>query len=206
MDISFIVLAGGKSIRLGRDKIREVIGEKTLLQWVISSISCFDTEILLITAEKEPVPDNIRYHKIKTAMDIYPGKGSLGGIYSGVVNSKSFYNFVVAGDMPFINRSLLQYMMQVSQGFDVVVPRLGKRLEPLHAIYSKNCIKPMEDLLNQGELQIFRFFPGVKIRYVEAEEVEKYDPKHLSFFNINNEEDLNKAKNIVIKGDASAKC
>lgn len=201
MDISFIVLVGGKSTRLGRDKIKEVIGDKTLLQRVISSISGFDTEILLITAGKESVPGNITYPRIKTASDIYPGNGSLGGIYSGVVHSKSFYNLVVAGDMPFINRNLLKYMIQVSEGFDVVVPRLGKILEPLHAIYSKNCIGPMEDLLNQGELQIFQFFPQVKIRYVETAEIDKYDPRHLSFFNINNEADLSKAKSIVSKGE-----
>lgn len=201
-----MVLAGGKSVRLGRDKVKEIIGETPLLQRVISRISCFDTEVIIVTAGKEPVPDDIGYTKVRTASDIYPGKGSLGGIYSGVADSKSFYNFVVACDMPFLNRDLLQYMMEISTGFDLVVPRLGKRIEPLHAIYTKNCLSYMENLLEQGELQIFKFFHRVKVRYVEKEEIGRFDPQHLSFFNINTEEDVKRAREIIARGGAGAEC
>ena len=206
MDISFIVLAGGKSIRLGRDKVNEIIGDKSLLQWVISGISFYNTEIIIVTAKKEPVPADIGYSRIRMTGDIFPGKGSLGGIYSGVAVSESFYNFIVGCDMPFLNRSLLSYMMEISAGFDLVLPRLGTIVEPLHAIYTKNCLVHMENLLKKGELQILKFFPDVKIRYVEKEEIERFDPRLLSFFNINTEEQLNKAKEMLVKGDSGAKC
>jgi molybdopterin-guanine dinucleotide biosynthesis protein A len=206
LDISFIVLAGGKSIRLGRNKVNEIIGDKSLLQWVISRVSCFDTEIILVTARKEPVPAGLNYGRIKTTGDIYPEKGSLGGIYSGMAVSKSFYNFVVGCDMPFLNLELLRYMMDVASGYDLVLPRMGEIVEPLHAIYTKDCLVHMENLLKQGELQILKFFPQVRVRYVEDEEIDRFDPDHLSFFNINTEEDLNRAKEIIAKGDYGVKC
>ncbi len=205
MDISFIVLAGGKSVRLGRDKIIETIGDKSLLQWVISAISYFNCEIILVTARQGPVPASISNFKVRTTGDIYPEKGSLGGIYSGMTVSTSFYNFVVAGDMPFLNRDLMQYMMEISPGYDLVLPRFGKIVEPLHAIYSRNCLVQMENLLKQGELQILKFFPDVKTRYIENDEIDKFDPEHLSFFNINTEADLRKARLIWERGDNGVK-
>ena len=197
MAISCIVLAGGKGIRLGRNKVTVNIGNRSLLQRVISNLSFLDVDIIVVTAKKEPLPQNIDYPRLKVISDIYPGKGSLGGIYSGLKASDSFYNFVVACDMPFLKRELIQYMIEVSADNDVVVPRLGDIIEPLHAIYSKNCIPSIEDLFNQGELQIFQFFPFVKMRYVEEEEIDKFDPEHLSFFNINTEKDLMQAKEIL---------
>lgn len=205
MEISFIVLAGGRSLRLGRDKIKEILGEKSLLRWVISSISHFNYEIVIVTAKQEPVPASISGFKVRMTGDIYPEKGSLGGIYSGIAVSKSFYNFVIAGDMPFLNRGLMQYMMDITNGFDLVLPRFGEIVEPLHAIYSRSCMAYMEDLLKQDELQILKFFPSVNTRYIENDEVDKFDPEHLSFFNINTENDLKKARLILEKGDNGAK-
>ena len=206
MDISFIVLAGGKSIRLGRNKVNEIIGDKSLLQWVISGISCFNTEIIIVTAKKGPVPANINNPEVRTTGDIYPESGSLGGIYSGMVVSKSCYNFVVGCDMPFLNRDFLHYMMEIAYGFDLVLPRLGNIVEPLHAIYHKNCLVHMENLLKQGELQILKFFHQVKVRYVEEDEIDRFDPSHLTFFNVNTEDDLRKAKEILARGDSGVKC
>jgi molybdopterin-guanine dinucleotide biosynthesis protein A len=201
--MSCIVLAGGKSLRLGRDKVRVNLGNNNLLQRVISKLSFLDTDIIIVTAKKEPVPDFVDYPKVKTVGDIYPGKGSLGGIYTGLAASDSFHNLVVACDMPFLNRALLCYMLQVAADFDLVVPRLGKRIEPLHAVYSQNCLAPIENLLKQGELQIFKFFPEVKVKYLEAGEIERFDPEHLSFFNINTEADLKKAVELTKREDTN---
>ncbi|MFC2032541.1 molybdenum cofactor guanylyltransferase, partial [Chloroflexota bacterium] len=129
--------------------------------------------------------------------DIYPGKGSLGGVYTGLTASDSFYNLVIACDMPFLNQSLLKYMMQLSVDFDVVVPRLGNMVEPLHAVYSKACLMPIESMLKQGKLSVFKLFTQVKVRYVEAEEIDRFDPEHLSFFNINTKADLERAKKLA---------
>ena len=201
MDISCIVLAGGKGLRLGRDKVKVTVRNRSLLEWVISRLACFDADIVVVTAREEPLPQSIQYPKLRVVSDVYPGKGSLGGIYTGLAASGSFHNLVVACDMPFLNRDLLRYLIQVSADYDVVIPRLGNWVEPLHAVYSKGCLAPIENLFKQGELQIFKFFPQVKVRYVEAEEIDRFDPEHLSFFNVNTEANLKKARELLRGGD-----
>jgi len=197
LDISCVVLAGGKGLRLKRDKVLENIGSINLLQRVVSYLSFYNCEIIVVTASKQSIPLSVDYPKLRVKADIYPGKGPLGGIYTGLMASNHFYNLVVASDMPFLNRELLSYMMKLSAGFDLVVPRMGSFVEPLHAVYSKNCIVPIENMLKQGALQIHLLFPLVKVRYIETEEIDKFDPEHLSFFNINTEADLKRARELL---------
>ena len=184
-----IVLAGGKGRRL-RDKLSKTIGGRTLLQRVIGSLSLLSEEVLVVIAQEQPKPAAA----IEVVVDLYPGGGALGGIYSGLVRARSLYNLVVAGDMPFLNPFLLRYLIQLSPGFDVVIPRFEGRLEPLHAIYSKNCLVPIQQRIEQGELKIGGFLEQVRVRYVEEAEIDKVDPKHLSFFNINTLADLRRAR------------
>ena len=127
-------------------------------------------------------------------VDLYPGKGSLIGIFTGLVHSANFLNLVVACDMPFLNLDLLRYMVDISPGFDVVIPRIGDQMEPLHAVYSRNCLGPMEKQIKQGNLKITGFFDSLKVKYVGKEELDRFDPERLSFFNINTEADLKKAR------------
>ena len=197
MEISSIVLAGGKSLRLGHDKVFETVGNQNLLDLVIDRVTPLSGETILVTASNNALIESDTYFGLKMVTDIYPGKGPLGGVYTGLITSSSFCNLVVASDMPFLNPALLRYMMEISTGFDVVVPRIGDLMEPLHAIYTKNCLEPMEHLLKQDKLSIHRLFPMVKTRYVEADEIETFDPEHLSFFNINTRSDLLKAKEIA---------
>ncbi|GAI24430.1 unnamed protein product, partial [marine sediment metagenome] len=144
MDISCIVLAGGKGLRLGQDKALEIIGNRSLLEWVISYLNFFNSDIIIVAASKQSYPQLDGYPKLRVVTDIYVNKGPLGGIYTGLKASNSFYNLVVACDMPFLNQALLHYMLQISAGFDLVVPRLGDMVEPLHAVYSKGCLTPIE--------------------------------------------------------------
>jgi len=190
---------------LGRDKVLEVIGDSNLLQRVLSQLSSLNKDIIIVTASDKTFSQLLSYSGVRIVTDAYPGKGALGGIYTGLAVSNTFYNLVVASDMPFLNQALLRYMIQISSGFDLVVPRLGKLTEPLHAVYSKSCLAPIEQLLNQGELRVSALFDLVKVRYVEAEEIDIYDPKHLSFFNINTEADLARAQQLV-KELSSDKC
>jgi molybdopterin-guanine dinucleotide biosynthesis protein A len=197
LDTSCIILAGGKSLRLGYDKVLEKVGNRSLLEQVISRIDSLSRKIIIVTAEERTFPKLASHSKLKIVPDIFPGKGSLGGIYTGLVTSDSFYNLVIAVDMPFLNQPLLRYMIEVSDGFDFVLPRVNNLFEPLHAVYSKNCIAPIEFILKQGRKVIIELFNFVKVRYVEADEVERFDPQHLSFFNINTEEDLELARKIA---------
>ena len=197
MDIGCIVLAGGKGLRLGQDKASETIDNRSLLERVISRLNFFNSDILVVAAPKQSFPRLSGYPELRVVTDVYPNKGPLGGVYTGLKASNSFYNLVVACDMPFLNQSLLRYMMRISAGFDLVVPRLGDLIEPLHAVYSKGCLVPAESLLEQGDLRVRQLFNLVKVKYVEAEEIDRFDPEHLSFFNINNEADLERAKRLV---------
>ena len=192
MAVSSIILAGGKSSRLGREKHAEVIAGKSLIERVISRLQPLSTEILLVISQSQS-EISFSLPEVKTLVDIYPRKGSLGGIYTGLVNSTHTNNIVVACDMPFLNPDLLGYMIDLSPDFDIVIPRIGTELEPLHAVYSKNCIAPMKDLIERGHFKIDRFFDSVKVRYIEEKELNRLDPEHMSFFNINTQEDLEKA-------------
>jgi len=206
LDISCIVLAGGKGLRLGYDKALETVGNKSLIQRVVFSLSFLNSDIIIVTATKQFPPQLIGYPKLKIITDTYSGKGPLGGIYTGLAASDSAYNLVVACDMPFLNWNLLDYMIKISTGFDLVVPRLGNMVEPLHAVYSKDCLVPIEGLLKQGNLKIHELFTLVRVRYVEAAEINRFDPKHLSFFNVNTEADLKTARELVTGDISNDKC
>lgn len=194
--ITSIVLAGGKGKRLGRAKLSEKIGGCTLCERAIDRLVPVSDEILVVVAQGQPIPDLPASAKV--LIDLYPDKGALGGIYTGLVASSSFHNLVVACDMPFLNPALLRYLIQISPGFDAVIPRdeYG-RLEPLHVVYSKNCIDPIHRQLQQDNLKINGFLDKVRVRYVGNEEVDRFDQQHLSFFNINTQADLEKARDML---------
>jgi molybdopterin-guanine dinucleotide biosynthesis protein A len=197
LDISCIVLAGGKSTRLGHDKILEQFGDTSLLELVISRIDPLGKEIIIVTAKERTFTQLASRPKIKIVSDIFPGQGSLGGIYTGLVNSNSFYNLVVAADMPFLNVNLLRSMIEMADGYDFVLPRVNGLFEPLHAVYSRDCIPPIERILNQGKKVIIELFNYVRVRYVETDEIDRFDPQHLSFFNINTPQELERARKLA---------
>jgi len=191
--ISCIVLAGGQSHRLGTDKAFLQIGGQVLIEGILEKMVRVGDEVIIVTNS----PQEYGYLEARLVGDVYPGKGSLGGIYSGLRAAHSDYSLVVACDMPFLNLKLLRYMILLSPGHDVVIPRVGGMTEPLHAIYSKKCLQPIERLLSAGGFKIIDFFHEVRVRYVEEQEIKLFDPQCLSFFNINTPEDLEKAGNLM---------
>lgn len=197
MEVSSIVLAGGKSSRFGHNKVFKTIGDRLLLELVVNTVAPLSQEVILVGASQNVLAQSEEHPEVRTVGDVLQGKGPLGGIYSGLLVSNSFHNLVVASDMPFLNPALLLYMINISADFDVSVVRVGDLEEPLHAIYTKSCIKPIENLLRKSDLSIHRLFPLVRTRYVEADEVERFDPDHLSIFNINTHGDLQKAEEIA---------
>ena len=197
MEISCIILAGGKSIRFGHDKILEKINDTSLLDRVISQIELVSKDIIIVTANERAFTHLANRANIKITHDIIPGMGSLGGIYTGLVESKTHQNLVVAADMPFLNTNLLKYMIKASDGFDFTLPHVNDWYEPLHAVYSKNCIEPAEKIFSLGQKVIVELFKYVKVRFIEAEEINRFDPQHLSFFNINTQQDKERALKII---------
>lgn len=191
-----IILAGGKSSRLGRNKSLQTVRGKTLIQWVIDRLATLSPEIIISSAHGEEIPCSSDV-RLRTVADIHPGKGPLAGIYSGLMASSNSRAIVVSCDTPFVSVGLLEYMTQTCPGFDIVVPRMKEKVEPLCAVYSKNCVDPIRELLKQNELKIIELYPMVRVRYIEEAEIDRFDPEHLSFFNINSQVDLDKARRLA---------
>jgi molybdopterin-guanine dinucleotide biosynthesis protein A len=141
---------------------------------------------------------------IRVVGDVHVGAGALGGIHSGLSASQTPYCLVVACDMPFLSASLLRYMIgkidPCDHGApDIVIPRVNGYTEPLHALYSRRCLKPIEEFIEQGGGRIIDFFSRVRVRYVGAEEVDRFDPQHRSFFNVNTPDDWLRAQNWALE-------
>jgi molybdopterin-guanine dinucleotide biosynthesis protein A len=195
--ITAIILVGGQSIRLGQDKAVQAVGRAPLLQRVVEVMENLAGELLLVTAPSMGERLVVSKPGVRWVEDIYPGKGSLGGIYTGLHHASSYHCMVVACDMPFLNKSLLDYMIEIAPGNDVVVPEVSGHLEPLHALYSKDCLGPIRTLMEDDNLKVIDLFPDVRVRRVTQEEVDRFDPEHLSFFNINTLADLDQARSHI---------
>ena len=198
--ISGVALAGGMSRRLGRNKAVEEIGGERLIERVINRLSQVASETVVVVAEESRAEGLDLPNGVRTAADIYPGHGSLGGIFTGLSAAQGDYGIIVACDMPFLNTGLLQFMVDLAPDFDVVVPRLEGRPEPLHAIYSKSCLEPIESRLKRQDLKIALFFEEVRVAYVDEDDIDLFDPDRLSFFNVNTQEDLDKALTLEAQG------
>ncbi len=201
MDVNCIVLAGGKSSRLGRNKLLEKVGTQNLLVRVINRLAYFNSQIYVVVAQDSVLPELKNYPGIKVIKDIIPDKGSLGGLYSGLSVSDRTYNLATACDMPFLNLELFRHMIELSEGYDAVVPMVKDTAEPLHAVYSRNCLQAMQYLIEQNKLSIKELYSMIKVRYLNTSDIEQLDPHHLSFFNINTESDLMAGREIAEQGD-----
>ena len=191
--VTGIILAGGRSRRLGRDKAVEPFGGQPLIRRVIERVAPLADEIVVVvadTARGQALPLDVEH---RVAVDIYPDGGSLGGIFSGLSTANTDWGLVVACDMPFLNVPLLEYMLGQRNGCDAVVPQPGAFPEPTHALYSRACLPHIEARLRANDLKISGFFEEVRVRYVDEEEIRQFDPELLSFFNVNSPEDLARA-------------
>jgi molybdopterin-guanine dinucleotide biosynthesis protein A len=198
--ISGIVLAGGISRRLGRNKAVEPLGGEPLVRRVIDRLEVVTGQTVVVVADmgqagQLPLPDSA-----VVVTDAYPGCGSLGGIFTGLSAAEADWGLVVACDMPFLDRRLLGHILDRRDEHDAVVPVLGGYPEPTHAAYSKACLPHMERLLKAGELKIAGFFDDVRVNLLPQSEIDVIDPEHLSFMNVNTEEDLARARALVEEG------
>ncbi len=209
--VTAIILAGGQSRRMGRDKAFIEFEGKPLIARVIERVQNVAAEVLIIAN------DNASYARFGLPIinDVYPGKGSLGGIYSGLLAASHEHALAVACDMPFLNEALLRYLISLASQADVVVPHAidpssnvahnGKRprpaqvlaksrdLHPTHAVYSKHCLEPIRARLLADDLRLISFFDDVRVHVVESAQVDQFDPQHLSFFNANTPQDFQNA-------------
>ncbi|MGR3175702.1 MAG: molybdenum cofactor guanylyltransferase [Candidatus Scalindua sp.] len=187
-----VILAGGKSRRMGSNKAFLKLKGKTFIERQIELLREMFDEIFI----SANTPSEYKYLNLPVFKDIYPEKGPLGGIYTSLVNSSSFYTFMLACDMPFVESGLIKHLKGFTKEYDVVVPKSERGLEPLHAFYSKNCIDPIKRELDADNLRIISFFPHVKVKIVELESLTSPDSFKNSIKNLNTRNEYEVVKNV----------
>lgn len=191
--VSVAILAGGQSRRMGRDKALLPVGGRPVIERVIQCVMPLSDDVTIITN----TPEKYYHLGCRTESDVYPGKGSLGGIYTAIHMARYSYCLVVACDMPFLNPNLLQHLMTLTSGFDVVIPHIKDFPETMHAIYGKGCLEPIKWRLLADHLKIITFFEDVRVRYVERDDVARFDPNFYSFLNMNTPADWEQVQRLA---------
>ena len=184
--ITGIILSGGKSIRMGQDKAFLNVDGVPIIQRIITLFRQLFRESLIITND----PASYQSLETKTYGDLFPNCGALGGLYTGLSFSSFHYSFCVACDMPFLKENLIEYLVGRIDGYNAIVPRTADGFQPLHALYSKDCLEPIARTVREGKVKLIDFYPLVKLRVVEENEFLLLDPLKESFTNINTPEDL----------------
>lgn len=193
--VALAVLGGGQGRRIGKKKSRLTVGSRPLLEILSERIGFLFQEKYYVskTTEKEfALPPGFQ-----RLNDVFDYQTPLVGVYTALFHTNSLRVLVVACDMPFIKPGLVKLLVEKGSLGDVVIPCSSRGPEPLMAIYSKSCLKPIKESLIRGEKRLIAFYEAVKVYYLSAEEISKVDPEEISFFNINTREDLEKAQELI---------
>ncbi len=193
--LSGIVLAGGQSRRMGRNKALLELQGQTLIARVLERLSPLCDELIISANDVELYVDL----PAQVVPDLIPGRGALGGIHAGLTTMRHDKAVVVACDMPFLSLSLLRYMVVVSSSYDVVVPWVNGFFEPLHAVYSARCVDPIAQLIAEGPRRVVDLYRQVRLREVTEADVRLFDAD-LSFVNVNTREEWSEVQRLVKSG------
>jgi molybdopterin-guanine dinucleotide biosynthesis protein A len=177
--------------------LESVVSGQTLLARTVSRMYPVCKEVLVVTRQEHIKSLAMVKVDARLVVDLFPDRGALGGLYTGLKTATTSHALVVACDMPFLSTSLLNYLVESSPGNDIVLPRVNGLTEQLHAIYSVKCIPTIEQLFKRGLFQIQRIYDIHKPKYIDEDTIKEYDPQLLSFFNINTEADLDRARTLL---------
>lgn len=180
------IIAGGRSGRFGSDKSLYKFEGKTMIQHVFDAVSPVFEEIVIIANDSE----KFSFLGVQVIPDIIPGLGPIGGIYTAVEKLEAGRIFIFPCDMPFLNTGFIRYMADIPDLYDIVVPEFNGHYQPLHAIYSKNCITAIKRNIDAGDYRMSGFFEGHSIRAVGEDEIAFYDDPLRMFRNVNFREDI----------------
>ena len=192
-----MILAGGGSRRFGRDKASEPLNGRPLLQWAVQRLEEVAQDIIVVKAAGQKLPPLQTRKPLTVIEDLIPGKGPLGGIYSGLTAASHELSIAVACDMPLLSVPLLRRLCLLADGYDVVIPRRDGRPQPLHAVYRRSSHEPIHDEIQAGRFEVISFLHAVRVRYVDEDEWTPFDKEGLSFFNVNAEADLVQASQLL---------
>lgn len=189
LEMTALILCGGQSKRMGRAKAFLPYAGSTFISHLVESMEKLFDEVLLIANEPETYldlgPDVVR--------DILPNRGPLCGILSGLLVAKHDKVFVTACDMPLFNQDLIRNLEKESEGYDITCVAHEERLEPLIGIYSKNCVKDLEESLFTEQLSLTDLIakhPNAHKFYCKYED--RLAPDLPPYFNVNTPSDYSK--------------
>ena len=188
MKATGLILAGGKSSRMGQDKSLLPFAGETMLQRAVAELRPEVEEILIVgnQQKKYGIPDT------REIADIFPGMGPLAGIHAGLSAAASDYVFVAACDMPYFDGRLARFLIDQAPGYDAVVPQIGNFLEPLFAVYAKTCLPHIQACLENNIRTAYAFYPMVKVNFVPEALIRRIADPQKTFFNVNTPEDYAK--------------
>jgi molybdenum cofactor guanylyltransferase len=193
MQVTGVILAGGQSRRMGRDKAFLPFGKGLLIERVIEVAQQVTDGVILITN----TPEQYQHFGLPMFSDVIPQAGSLGGIYTGLVSAKTPYSLCLACDMPFVKPEFLRFLCDTAAEADVVIPRNDEDFQPLCAVYSQVCREPIRQKIEASRLKITGFFDQVRVRIIEGELLARYDPHDIMFFNANTPEEYTQARRMA---------
>lgn len=186
-----IILAGGKSARMGRDKALMSWGDKSLLEHMVTIVREVSERIIISADEAD------KYSIEGTDMvvsDEYPGTGPLGGILTGLNCVESGYHIVVACDLPFLRPEMLRLLLELAGGHDACVPSVKGRLEPLCGVYHRECRSTFREVISRGkDLSIHMALKLLDLHEVHEDQLRTVDPELKSFINLNTLEEYGRA-------------
>lgn len=189
--VSGVILAGGESRRMGGSpKALLPFGERPLIQHVADTLAAVVPDCLIVTNS----PELYGFLGLPMVRDVFPGGGSLGGIYSGLQAAPGDAAFCVACDMPFLSRALIADLVGRAAQADVVIPDAAGELQTLHAVYAKSCLPAMARRLAAGQLKITGFFPEVTVLRIPEPAIRRFDDPSVAFLNLNTPDELARAR------------
>ena len=189
-------MAGGKSRRMGRDKRFLELEGRTLLERTLSVLETLFSEVIVVVAEPAPQLSGLR-HRVVT--DLIPNCAALGGLYTGLSCAGQPRVFAAGCDMPFLDPTVIKWMISLDQHSDVVMAQLTSGLQPMHTIYSKACLPHLERMAMAHNLKVQELCHAsdLSVRLVSEDEIRGIDPQFLSFLNVNTPADLEFASKLI---------
>ena len=180
---SAVILAGGKSTRMGFDKQRVLIGGMLMVHYIARQLESVFEEIVIVSN----TPELYAKSKYKLVTDVFKDKGPLSGIHAGLKHCKSDYVYFVAGDMPVINTAYIGYMKSRVDQQDVFgcVTEVRGYMEPFNAFYSKSSAEIIETSIKKDHLKISRLVQEQKHLLIKEEQARHYAPDLAMFMNLN---------------------
>jgi molybdopterin-guanine dinucleotide biosynthesis protein A len=181
---------------MGEDKALKTFLGRPLIQRVVERLSSVADELIVTTNR----PEDYAFLDLPLFSDLKPGRGALGGLYTAIASATNPVVAVVACDMPFASPTLLQAANEIllAEEVDVVIAKGEEGYEPLHAVYRREtCLPAIEAAIDADQWKVIAWFPQVKIRILTPEELKRYDPSGLAFWNVNTPEEFTKAEGLA---------